>query len=140
MKVNHNLKTMEGLTSYMERLIQGRALMVFGEIETVVELSYGANPPRVHENLSPTRLPFRDLYFDTVAVHLPPQYPKELGRDCMAEVSRMAKKRIVFLGDFIPIDEQKRFLTHAAFRLTEKIVIQAADGVGVTAILSVFDF
>lgn len=132
--------TLENLLDILQDLIQGRGLVVFPEHETAVELSYGVQDPVVHKRLSPTRLPFRDLQFDTVALYLPQEYPQDLKKDALSEVSRIAGKRILILGDFVPADEKKAYCMNAAFRLTEKVVIGELDGKATLATLSVFDF
>lgn len=129
----------ESLESFLGQLLIGDSLLLLPARGWALALPAGGGEPALHTDLSPARLPFRDLAFDTVAVHLPANYPEEAARDLLAEVARIASHRIVCAGRVVPVDLQLYFQTNQAFRLVSPHVLQLTDLLLEIMILSVFE-
>lgn len=135
-----NRLNFENMDDYIFNLVQGKCLMILCKLEVAISLKFDFNVPLLYQNISPSRLPFPDTSFDTIAVNVPSDYPLDIENDMLAEVSRIAKKRILFMADFVPTDVDDCFRTNAAFQLVEKNILIGPDNELQVMILSVFDF
>jgi hypothetical protein len=89
---------------------------------------------------SKPELPYQDVSFATGLCKMPKGVDPEWMEELLAEISRVVHSRILFVGDFVPVDEFKCFQTCQAFHLQRTIIYQESGRLERPMILSVFEF
>jgi hypothetical protein len=85
------------------------------------------------------RLPFRAQSFDTVLIDPPYNGIFQWNHDMLAELARIARKRIIFQHWFAPVDQHGRFKKSHRFHLVELAAWQPQTYFGRAQLISVMD-
>jgi len=85
------------------------------------------------------KLPFKDESFDTVLIDPPYNGVFRWNHDMLAELSRVARQRIIFQHWFIPVNSSGKYKKCHRFSLSNMAVWQGRTYFGRAQIISVFD-
>lgn len=86
-----------------------------------------------------SRLPFADRSFDSVLCDPPHNGRFQWNHDMLSELSRVARKRIIFQHWFIPADQHGRWKKFHSFQMTAAYAWQPKTYFGRAQIITVFD-
>jgi hypothetical protein len=85
------------------------------------------------------KLPFKSQSFDTVLIDPPYNGVFQWNHDMLAELSRVARQRIIFQHWFIPADRDGRYKKCHRFQLSNLAVWQGQTYFGRVQVISIFD-
>lgn len=97
-------------------LPQDRLILFPDSQSGFVQLPFQKNV-NVYTQLSHAHLPWPELSFKTVYVHLAIGCPEQIKQEVLSEVSRVAWKHIWVLAPTVPADPQGCFEMHACFQV-----------------------
>jgi hypothetical protein len=95
--------------------------------------------PFVDVRADASALPFIDQSFDTVLIDPPYNGKFQWNHNMLAELARVARKRIIFQHWFIPVDKDGRFKKSHRFRLAELFAWQPKTYFGRAQLIAVMD-
>ncbi|KAA3646387.1 MAG: hypothetical protein DWQ07_09220 [Chloroflexi bacterium] len=86
------------------------------------------------------RLPFADLSFASVLCEIPQRLPRHKQEEVLSELSRVARRRIITAGPYLPLDGRGRYLMHTAFSMRQCFLKQSLSSEGSLTLFAIFEF
>lgn len=86
-----------------------------------------------------SRLPFRNQSFDTLVIDPPYNGKFQWNHDMLSELSRVAKRRIIFQHWFVPVDKIGNYRKDHNFQLHELVGWMPKSYFGRMQMISIFD-
>lgn len=120
--------------------VLGTGILVHADYGRAKELTPDATRPHCTQPAIPTRLPYRDLAFDTAAVLFSREFPGEIREKMFTEIGRLARRRIICIGPIIPWGVGRNFETNMAFKLVEGRLLGRPGSREEALILTLWDF
>jgi 16S rRNA G966 N2-methylase RsmD len=108
--------------NYIERNLIGKTLHVCCGKSRIGDVFLDLNERDVNVIADAAKLPFGHCSFDTVLCDPPYNGKFQWNHDLLVELSRVAKKRIIFQHWFIPADKYGRYRKNHKFHLNQDLL------------------
>lgn len=125
--------------SYLEALLIGQSLHVCSGKSKIGDIRLDLYEKDVNVMGDMSRLPFSNQSFDTVLIDPPYNSKLQIMHNMLAELSRVARKRIIFQHWFSPVDKVGYYRKNHKFILTGLYNWMPKTYFGRMQIISVFD-
>jgi hypothetical protein len=131
----------DSITEFLQTLLFGRTLHVCCGKSTIGDVRLDLNEPSADIKCDASNMAdfVADREFDTVLCDPPYNGKFQWNHDLLAELARVADKRIVFQHWFIPANPKGEYKKAHQFLLTNSYVWQPKTYFGRAQIISVFD-
>lgn len=130
----------EEVETYLATLLIPKSLHVCCGHSTLGNVRVDADPTVAPDIVcDASNLPFEDESFESVLCDPPYNGKFQWNHDLLAELSRVAKQRIIFQHWFIPADSEGRWKKWHKFQLSECYLWQPRTYFGRAQVVSVFD-
>lgn len=130
----------EEVTAHLATLLVPRSLHVCAGHSQLGDVRLDSDPATSPDVLGDAaRLPFEDMEFASVLCDPPYNGVFQWNHDLLSELSRVARRRIIFQHWFIPADSEGRWKKWHRFELSEVSIWQPRTYFGRAQVISVFD-